>query len=271
MPLSTITATLDNTIRCTIDEFCSQQQTNVTQDASISFTTLLTASSTLMATIYAAASSSLTLSSIKLYSFYSKQRLLNQYQFIQSNSTFNTNLIDNSTANQANYANHANTSPTQSEIVSITGALIVFTFLLTTVLLTHLFDAIDDFTRKCWRSKSNLNLTNLLHIGIGKQLRQIISFFNQLLLDMIITIILKSSILTSLFVDEKSLNLNKKLNLMNEPFKRRDGEEESLEEFIDQQLSDDNDDNEDEHDKRTKWSNWSTWFAAQLRKRLLAN
>lgn len=263
MPLSTITATLDNTIRCTFNEFCSQQQSNITQDASISFTTLLTASSTLMATIYAAASSSLTLSSIKLYSFYSKQRLLNQYQFIQSNSTFNTNL-DQSTANH-------NTSPTQSEIVSITGALIVFTFLLTTVLLTHLFDAIDDFTRKCWRSKSNLNLTNLWQIGIGKQLRQLICFFNQLVLDLLITIILKSSILTSLFVDEKSLNLNKKLNLMNDHYERRDGEEiDSLEEFVDHQLE--NEDNEDESlDKQTKWSNWSSWFAAQLRKRSLAN
>lgn len=256
MPLSTITATLDNTIRCTINEFCSQPTTNVTQDASISFATLLTAGSTLLATIYAAASSSITLSSIKLYSFYSKQRLIGA-QLLETQSQFDYE--SNSTLDSCNgsvlYASAVNTSPTQSEIVSITGALIVFTVLLTTVLLTHLFDAIDDFTRKCCKIK----VSSLVDIGLGKTVRQIVSTINQLMLDLLITIVLKSTLLTSLFVDAKSLKLNKKLNY--DSTDRVDLPDDDADDRLDELLEDD--------EYFSKQRKWSTWFAGQLRKRLL--
>jgi len=256
MPLSTITATLDSTLRCTINELCSQQTNNLTPDASISFTTLLTAGSTLLATIYAAAASSLTLSSIKLYSFYNKHNLIQANQLDdQFNSTTTTNSILNSMLCNRTHHHQSTTSPTQSEIVSITGALIVFTVLLSTVLLTHLFDAIDDFTRKCCK----YNLPTLIQLGVGKNVGQLFSTMKQLLLDLLITIVLKSSLLTSLFVDEKSLKLNQKLNYDpndRDSYEQSDDEEDRLEEL----LSDD--------EFFSKQRKWSTWFAGQLRKRL---
>ena len=264
MPLSTITATLDNTIRCTFNEFCTQQQSNVTQEASISFTTLLTAGSTLLATIYAAASSSLTLSSIKLLSFYNKQRLTNNFQFIQStpqlNAEFNSSTYDLA-SNRC--ASQSNTSPTQSEIVSITGALIVFTVLLATVLLTHLFDTINNFTRKCCKIK----VSNLVQIGLGKNLRQLASILNQLILDLLITIVLKSALLTSLFIDERTLRLTDKLNDFDYNCVN-DDESRQLIEILNEEL---NDLNEHQANEQffTKQRKWSTWFAGQLRKRLI--
>lgn len=247
MPLSTITATLDDTICSTLNEFCSQQS-NITQDASISFNTLLTASSTLLATIYAAASSSLTLSSIKLYSFYSKQRLVNNYQILQSSQ------LNSSNSTSTFVLDNPRTSPTQSEIVSITGALIVFTVILITVFLTHLFDTIDNFTRKCCK----LNVTSLLQIGLGKNVRQLFNSINQLILDLIITIVLKSTLLTSLFVDEKSLKLTNKLRDYDDEDENRQLVDDLIEEL---NVNDDG-------QLFSKQRKWSTWFAGQLRKRL---
>lgn len=251
MPLSTITATLDSTLRCTFTELCSSQSANLTQDASISFTTLLTAGSTLLATVYAAASSSFTLSSIKLYSLYAKQRLANDYpEASELNATLNGGLFGDSLAGNRT---PANSSPTQSEIVSITGALIVFSVLLATVLLTHLFDTIDNFTRKCCKIKVS-----------SKDIRDLANTLNQLLLDLVITIVLKSALLTSLFVDEKSLKLNKKL-------KDYDGERSHDEEDDEsRQLVDELIESLDEDGQLlTGQRKWSTWFAGQLRKRLL--
>lgn len=253
MPLSTITATLDNTLRCTFTELCSPQSANLTQDASISFTTLLTAGSTLLATVYAAASSSFTLSSIKLYSFYSKQRLANDYpEASELNSTLDGGLFDSLASNRTT----ANTSPTQSEIVSITGALIVFTVLLATVLLTHLFDTIDNFTRKCCKIK----VSSLLQDGLG--IRHLATTLNQLLLDLVITIVLKSTLLTSLFVDEKSLKLNKKLRDYDSSHDEEDDESRQLVDELIESL----DENGQLLSRQRKWS---TWFAGQLRKRLI--
>ena len=258
MPFSTITATLDHTLRCTFTELCSQPSANLTQDASISFTTLLTAGSTLLATVYAAASSSLTLSSIKLYSFYSKQCLLEGHQFIEPsglNATLDSGLFEGLADNRT----AANTSPTQSEIVSITGALIVFTVLLATVLLTHLFDTIDNFTRKCCRIK----LSSLLQVGLSKGVRHLANATNQLLLDLVITIVLKSTLLTSLFVDEKSLKLNKKLSDYDGDRSHDEGDESR--QFVDELI----DSLDEDRQLLSRQRKWSTWFAGQLRKRLV--
>ena len=265
MPLSTITATLDSTLRCTFTELCSQQSANLTQDASISFTTLLTAGSTLLATVYAAASSSLTLSSIKLCSFYSKQRLLDGHPLIETNefsTGLNSTLEDDLFDSLADNRTVANTSPTQSEIVSITGALIVFTVLLATVLLTHLFDTIDTFTRKCCK----INVSNLLQVGAG--VRYLTATLNQLLLDLLITVVLKSSLLTSLFVDEKSLKLNKKLRDYDGVYnadRSHDEEDDESRQLVDELIESLDEDGQ----LFLRQRKWSTWFAGQLRKRLV--
>lgn len=127
MPLSSLSNQLQQSIHCSLEQLSSSA---VHESTCLSFAGFVSAGASLAAALTATVQSGISGSISHVL-----QISTNAHSLLTSPPTPASNL--------------PNASPTQSEIVSITGALIVFTVLFSCVLLTQLFDAIDDLLRRC--------------------------------------------------------------------------------------------------------------------------
>jgi hypothetical protein len=129
MPLTT----LSNQIRCSLEQMCCESS-GEQHTTCIPLYTFLSAGLSLAAAVGSALQKSVSLSIGHALHLPAAQPHL---------------LIDEYMTPTASLNQEPAHSPSQSEIVSITGALIVCTVLIACVLLTHLFDALDDLMRRC--------------------------------------------------------------------------------------------------------------------------
>ena len=127
MPLSSLSNQLQQSIHCSLEQLSSS---GAHESTCLSLAGFVSAGASLAAALAATVQSGISGSISHVL-----QLSTNAHSLLTTPPTPSSNL--------------PNASPTQSEIVSITGALIVFTVLLFCVLLTQLFDAIDDLLRRC--------------------------------------------------------------------------------------------------------------------------